>query len=327
MCNIFVKKAVQILNFGVKYYGNQKILGEWKMTAYITEFEDYLVHEKKVSDNTLESYKRDICQFIGFLEHDEQFESSLLATSASVSAYIEHLKELGKAASTLARNVASVRAYYKFLLREKLISYDPTANIKAGKIPKKEPEILSSDEITQLLNQPKCVDLKGYRDKAMLELLYATGIRVTELISLNIDDVSIELGYIKCRSGANKRIVPIHTVAADAISDYLSNSRKVMIIDPSETALFVNCNGNRLSRQGFWKIIKHYAAEAGIEKDITPHTLRHSFAMHLLENGADLRSIQEMMGHSDISSTQFYANMAKKRIKDVYSRSHPRARV
>lgn len=161
----------------------------------------------------------------------------------------------------------------------------------------------------------------------MLELLYATGIRVTELISLNIDDVSIELGYIKCRSGANKRIVPIHTVAADAISDYLSNSRKVMIIDPSETALFVNCNGNRLSRQGFWKIIKHYAAEAGIEKDITPHTLRHSFAMHLLENGADLRSIQEMMGHSDISSTQVYANMAKKRIKDVYSRSHPRARV
>ena len=294
------------------------------MTAYISEFEEYLMNEKKVSDNTLESYKRDICQFVGFLEH-ESFDSTLLATGASVSAYIDYLKALGKAASTLARNIASVRAYYKFLLHEKLISYDPTAEIKSGKIPKKEPEIMTGDEITLLLAQPKCVDLKGYRDKAMLELLYATGIRVTELISLNVDDVSIELGYIKCRSGAKDRIVPIHTVAADALGDYLLNARKVMIIDPSETALFVNCNGKRLSRQGFWKIIKYYTAAAGIEKDITPHTLRHSFAMHLLENGADLRSIQEMMGHSDISSTQVYANMAKKRIKDVYSRTHPRA--
>lgn len=294
------------------------------MTAYISEFEEYLMNEKKVSDNTLESYKRDIGQFVGFLEH-ESFDSTLLATGASVSAYIDYLKALGKAASTLARNIASVRAYYKFLLHEKLISYDPTAEIKSGKIPKKEPDIMTGDEITLLLAQPKCVDLKGYRDKAMLELLYATGIRVTELISLNVDDVSIELGYIKCRSGAKDRIVPIHTVAADALGDYLLNARKVMIIDPSETALFVNCNGKRLSRQGFWKIIKYYTAAAGIEKDITPHTLRHSFAMHLLENGADLRSIQEMMGHSDISSTQVYANMAKKRIKDVYSRTHPRA--
>lgn len=294
------------------------------MTAYISEFEEYLVNEKKVSDNTLESYKRDIGQFVGFLEH-ESFDSSLLATGAAVSAYIAYLKDLGKAASTLARNIASVRAYYKFLLHEKLISYDPTADIKFGKIPKKEPEIMTGDEITLLLAQPKCVDLKGYRDKAMLELLYATGIRVTELISLDVCDVSIELGYIKCRSAAKDRVVPIHTVAADALEDYLLNARKVMIIDPSETALFVNCNGKRLSRQGFWKIIKHYTAAAGIEKDITPHTLRHSFAMHLLENGADLRSIQEMMGHSDISSTQVYAAMAKKRIKDVYRRTHPRA--
>lgn len=294
------------------------------MTAYIREFENYLADEKKLSVNTLESYKRDISNFVVFLEH-ESFESSLFVTGALISEYMDYLKSLGKAASTLARNIASVRAYYKFLLHEKLISYDPTSDIKADKIPKKEPEILTGDEITLLLGQPKAVNFKGYRDKAMLELLYATGIRVTELISLDINDVNIELGYIRCRSGEKERVVPIHTAASDTLSDYLANARKVMIIDPCENALFVNCSGCRLSRQGFWKIIKHYTASAGIEKDITPHTLRHSFAMHLIENGADLRAVQEMMGHSDIVSTQFYANLAKKRIKDVYRRTHPRA--
>lgn len=294
------------------------------MTAYIEEFEEYLVNEKKVSANTLESYKRDIGGFVGFLEH-ESFESALLANSAVVSAYIGYLKNLGKAASTLARNIASVRAYYKFLLREELVSSDPTVELKADKIPKKAPEILSGEEITLLLSQPEGGDFKSVRDKAMLELLYATGIRVTELIMLDVEDVNLELGYIKCRNSGKNRVIPIHAVAAEALSDYLLNLRKVTIIEPSETALFVNCSGKRLSRQGFWKIIKYYTARAGIEKDITPHTLRHSFAMHLLENGADLHSIQEMMGHSDISSTQFYANLVRDNIKEVYSRAHPRA--
>ncbi len=294
------------------------------MTAYLSDFENYLINEKKASANTLESYRRDIGQFEGYLK-DIGAESVLLVTNTAIAGYIEHMKDIGKAASTVARTVASVRGFYRFLKSRSLISYDPTLDIKADKVEKKAPEILTGEEVDLLLDQPVCVDLKGYRDKAMLELLYATGIRVTELISLDLQDVNLELSYIKCKRSAKERIVPIHTVASDALRSYLENSRKVMIINPEEQALFVNCNGTRLTRQGFWKIIKAYTAMAGIKKDITPHTLRHSFAMHLLENGADLRSIQEMMGHSDISSTQVYANIAKMKLRDVYAKAHPRA--
>lgn len=294
------------------------------MTSYISEFGEYLVNEKLVSDNTLESYKRDITQYMDFLKK-KKYTRAAHAAGTAVSAYIKYLKSSGRAPSTCARNAASLRAYYKFLIHENIISYDPTSAIKLGRIPKKAPEIMTAEEVSLLLAQPKCVDLKGYRDKAMLELLYATGMRVTELISLNISDVSLELGYIKCTSAAKERIVPIHEVAADALSVYLEKARPAMINDMREPALFVNCSGKRISRQGFWKIIKYYTNAAGIDKVITPHTLRHSFAIHLLENGADLRSIQEMMGHCDISSTQVYANMANKRIKDVYASAHPRA--
>lgn len=294
------------------------------MTSYIDKFEKYLVEEKRVSANTLESYRRDINQYTEYLEQ-QKYDSVLLVTNSTIFEYIEQLKLMGKATSTIARTLASIRGFYRFLVKEKLMSYDPTSNLKSDRVEKKTPEILTGQEVELLLSQPKCSDLKGYRDKAMLELLYATGIRVTELISLNIMDVNLELGYIKCHTETKERMVPIHSVAADALGVYLSDARKVMIIDPDEQALFVNCNGKRLTRQGFWKIIKAYTAMADIKKDITPHTLRHSFAMHLIENGADLRSIQEMMGHSDISSTQVYANMAQNHLKDVYRRFHPRA--
>lgn len=330
MCNIFVKKAVQISDFVIKYksclfYDNDicKLEGN-EMNIYIKEFEDYLISEKRVSANTLESYKRDIVQYSEYLE-SEKIESVIFVTNATVVSYVEHVKKCGKAASTVARTVASIRAYYKFLVMKNIMSYDPTNNIKTDKVKKKMPEVLTSHEVDLLLDQPVCTDLKGFRDKAMLELLYATGIRVSELISLDISDVSLELSYIKCRNGARERIVPIHSVAIRALEAYLSEARRVMIIDSDEPALFVNCNGKRLTRQGFWKIIKLYASMAGINKDITPHMLRHSFAMHLIDNGADVRSVQEMMGHSDISSTQVYVHMAQNHIKDVYRKAHPRA--
>ena len=287
------------------------------------KFAEYMIAERHSSQSTVQSYVRDIRQYAEYSA--KNYIDIASATKQNVLSYVLYLQRCKKAPSSVTRAVAGIRMFYKYLMKLGISKDNPAYRLKLPKCDKKMPDILTVDEVDLLLSQPSGATFKGKRDKAMLELLYATGIRVTELISLNVDDVSIELGYIKCRSGAKDRIVPIHTVAADALGDYLLNARKVMIIDPSETALFVNCNGKRLSRQGFWKIIKYYTAAAGIEKDITPHTLRHSFAMHLLENGADLRSIQEMMGHSDISSTQVYANMAKKRIKDVYSRTHPRA--
>ena len=205
------------------------------------------------------------------------------------------------------------------------VEANPAKNIVLEKTKKKLPEILTSKEVLLLLDQPKCVDMKGYRDRAMLETLYATGIRVSELISLNIDDVNPGAGVIKCISKGKERFIPLYPAAITAINEYIQNVRGNMIADPNEQALFVNMNGERMSRQGFWKIIKYYTEKAGIEKDITPHTLRHSFAAHLLENGADIHAIQEMLGHSDISSTQIYAQLVKKQLKDVYNKAHPRA--
>jgi integrase/recombinase XerD len=211
------------------------------------------------------------------------------------------------------------------MYKNTLIDSDPTVDLDSPKVEKKLPQILSTHEVELLLDQPKCVDLKGYRDKAMLELLYATGIRVSELINLNLSEVNLELGFIKCNKGLRERVIPIGSIAVSALIEYLNKSRNLLIQKPDEKALFVNINGGRLTRQGFWKIIKQYKNQAKINKDITPHTLRHSFAAHLLENGADLRSIQEMLGHSDISSTQVYAQIAKNKIKEVYKKTHPRA--
>lgn len=289
----------------------------------VESFLDFLQKDKKLSDNTLQSYNRDIKLYCNYLEENDL--DPVKTSEDDLAEYLESLKENGKAVSTVSRNLASLRSFYQYLYRSKVVSEDPTVNLESPKIERKLPKVLTSEQVELLLEQPKCVDLKGYRDKAMLELVYATGIRVTELISLNISDVNIENGYIKCAGKTKERIIPIGTLAVSALKEYINKSRNILLKDENDQALFVNVNGHRLTRQGFWKIIKQYKTQANIDIDITPHTLRHSFAVHLLENGAELRAIQEMLGHSDISSTQVYAQIGQNRIKDVYMKSHPRA--
>ncbi|HOM02534.1 MAG TPA: site-specific tyrosine recombinase XerD [Acetivibrio sp.] len=294
------------------------------MEKLVLDFLDFLKNDKRLSLNTLQSYKRDIEQYITYLK-DMKVQNIANTNKTTVIAYLLHLQKKGRATSTISRNLASIRSFYQYLTKKGIISQDPTENLESPKVEKKLPQILSTKEVELLLEQPKCDDLKGYRDKAMLELLYATGIRVSELISLDLDDVNLEMQFIRCNKGSRERIIPIGSISVNALSEYLSKSRNLLIQRPDEKALFVNINGKRLTRQGFWKIIKQYKNQAKISKDITPHTLRHSFAAHLLENGADLRSIQKMLGHSDISSTQIYAQLAKNRIKEIYKKTHPRA--
>ncbi len=289
----------------------------------VENFLDFLQKDKKLSDNTLQSYNRDIKLYGNYLKSNNM--DMLKTSEEDIKAYLGSLKENGKAVSTVSRNLASLRSFYQYLHKTKVVSTDPTLNLESPKIERKPPKILTADQVELLLEQPKCVDLKGYRDKAMLELVYATGIRVTELISLNTDDVDLENGFIKCSNRTKQRIIPIGNLAVNALKEYMDKSRSVLLKDENDQALFVNINGQRLTRQGFWKIIKQYKTQANLDVDITPHTLRHSFAVHLLQNGAELRAIQEMLGHSDISSTQVYAQMEQNRIKDVYMKSHPRA--
>ncbi len=293
------------------------------MNTYIEDYASFMTNVRNKSANTVESYKRDITQYIAYLdEHGIETEA---ATKTTVLSYLLHLQKSGKASSTVSRTLASLRSFYVYLQRCGYVQNNPTSNLEAPHVEKKMPQILTGAEVEWLLNQPSDVDNKGMRDKAMLELLYATGIRVSELINLNISDVNMTMSFIRCRGGKKERIIPMGAAAHSALEKYLSDARPYMIRTETETALFVNMSGQRLSRQGFWKLIKHYRTEAGIQAEITPHTLRHSFAAHLLENGADLQSIQEMMGHADISSTQLYSRVVNSRIKDVYARSHPRA--
>ncbi len=294
------------------------------MEGHVEQFINFLERDKRLSLNTLQSYKRDIEQYTTYL-NEISVNNIINTNKTTVIAYLLNLQKKGRATSTISRNLASIRSYYQFLHKNKVIDNDPTTELESPKVEKKLPQILSTQEVELLLDQPKCLDLKGFRDKAMLELLYATGIRVSELISLNLSDINLELGFIKCNKGSRERSIPIGSISITAVHEYIEKSRNFLIQDSEEKALFVNVNGKRLTRQGFWKIIKHYKNQAQINKDITPHTLRHSFAAHLLENGADLRSIQEMLGHSDISSTQIYAQIAKNKIKEVYKKTHPRA--
>ncbi len=285
---------------------------------------EFLATTKKVSENTLISYKRDINNYITFLDAKKMRIESTNGTT--VLDYLMGLQKSGKSASTVSRNLASIRSMYRFLQNESIISVDPTAQLHSLKTEKKLPEVLTNEEIERLLAQPDISELKGCRDKAMLELLYATGMRVSEMIDLKISDVDMDIGYINCNHGTKLRVIPIYSIAKKAVKDYIDGARAYMIKGSGEDTLFVNCGGSKMTRQGFWKIIKQYAVSANISKDITPHTLRHSFATHLLENGADLKSIQEMLGHTDISSTQVYIQVVKKHIKDVYKNSHPRAK-
>ena len=247
------------------------------------------------------------------------------ATTETVQDYMNWMMGRGKSAASATRFLASIKSFYNFLMAQGDVPSNPARGVTAAKVERKYPEILTNREVELFLEQPQCVDAKGYRDHAMLELLYATGIRVSELIALNLSDLNLAAGFIRCASKGRERIIPMYHTAVKALQDYVKNIRPQLIADSSEQALFVNMNGERMSRQGFWKIIKHYQEMAGIQKEITPHTLRHSFAVHLLENGADLRSIQEMLGHADISSTQIYTHVVKRQLKDVYQKAHPRA--
>jgi integrase/recombinase XerD len=293
------------------------------MNEQIKLFLNFLQNDKKLSDNTLQSYKRDITQFESYVE-ENQIDYTKVGEK-EVKDYLDYLQEIGKKSSTVSRNLASIRSFYQYLVRTKKVLVDPTNNIQAPKIEKRVPSILTAKEVELLLDQPQNVDLKGIRDKAMLEFAYATGMRVTEIISLNIDDVNFEEAYVSCKTGIKQRNIPLGTMSLKALKEYTEEARPYLIKDESVKSLFVNINGKRLTRQGFWKIVKYYKEQAHITKEITPHVLRHSFATHLLQNGADLKAIQSMLGHSDISSTQVYMQFQDEGLKNVYRNAHPRA--
>jgi len=293
-------------------------------TDVLAQYREYLTTERAASENTMSSYMRDLRQLQDYL-HQEKGSTLSAVSEADLRAYIEHLREAGKSVSTIARNIASWKNFYQYLIQQNIIQENPARGLSAGKAEHKLPEILSNREVELLLQQPRATDAKGTRDKAMLELMYATGIRVSELIELNVSDVNLQTGSIGCYSKNRERFIPMYPYAVSILKDYLDHVRSSMISSEENEALFVNMSGERMSRQGFWKIIKYYQNKAKIKKDITPHMLRHSFAAHLLENGADLKSVQKMLGHSDISSTLFYTQLVPTSIRDVYQNSHPRA--
>ena len=294
------------------------------MLDLIQAYENYLKKVKQASVNTISSYMRDIRQFAVWLRDTTQMDV-IDVSQQNIAQYLAHLEEEGRTAATISRCVASLKNFYGHIVASGFLEKNPVYDIHVDRGEKKLPQILSSREIELLLAQPVCVDAKGYRDKAMLEVMYATGIRVTELINLDIDDVNLDVGIIKCNGAKKNRAIPLYPAALKALSAYVRDIRPGMVLSPAESALFVNVNGIRMSRQGFWKILKHYQSTAHIDKEITPHTLRHSFAVHLLENGADLGSLQELMGHSDISSTQLYTQMVNQKLKSVYEKCHPKA--
>ena len=295
------------------------------MDKQVDSFLEYIKINKKFSQNTLESYKRDIVQYQDYIKLNNLDYSKV--KTEDIKTYLQYLHDMNKKASTISRNLASIRLFYQYELRNNNIKENPTDGIQSPKIEKRVPSILTSQEVSLLLEQPKNVDLKGIRDKAMLEFAYATGMRVTEIISLNISDINIVEGFVTCKSvnKSKQRNIPLGKISLNALIEYIEKARPILIKSDKEHALFVNINGKRLTRQGFWKIIKYYKEQAHITKEITPHILRHSFATHLLQNGADLKSIQTMLGHSDISSTQVYMQFQDESIKNIYKNAHPRA--
>lgn len=293
------------------------------MQKEIDSFISYLHNVKQSSTNTQMSYQRDLKKFATFCE-DRGITSVSILKAQDLEAYVNVMGEEQFKPATVSRNIASLKAWVHFLQEEGILEEDISSTLKVPKIEKKVPEIMTMNEVGTLLDQPSSDNPKEIRDKAMLELLYATGIRVTELISLSLEDLNLQMNYITCKDGSKERMIPFGPKARMALLRYIESAREKMILDSKSNILFVNCSGKAMSRQGFWKLIKYYAKKAGITADITPHTLRHSFAAHLVENGADLKSVQEMLGHSDISTTQIYANMNHNHLREVYKRAHPR---
>lgn len=290
---------------------------------HLTGYEAWLAQEKRVAVNTLSSYLRDVRQFADWAgqEHLDITQMS----QDDIRFYAQHLERKGKSNATIVRSIAALKSFYTYLISIRAVQINPAKGFSPSRAERKLPAILSNHEVDLFLEQPDPSDSKGCRDKAMLELLYATGIRVSELISLDVQDLNLSASFLRCRGRSKERVVPLYKGAVRAMAAYINDVRPQLLENPGETALFVNMNGERMSRQGFWKSVKCYQDKAGIHKDITPHTLRHSFAAHLLENGADLKSIQEMLGHADISATQIYAQVINQKLRDVYVMAHPRA--
>ncbi|MFA5524261.1 MAG: site-specific tyrosine recombinase XerD [Tissierellales bacterium] len=295
------------------------------MDLNLLNFNGYLEEEKELSQNTIESYSRDLRQFYSYLKEND-LSDIISVNKTLIITYLMNLQKSGKSVSTISRNIASLRSFYQFLLNEGVVDKDPTINLQSPKQEKKLPSILTPKEVEILLEQPNIDSSKGVRDKAMLELLYASGIRVSELISLDLEDINLYMDYIiSSKDTSNERVIPIGKMAVSILGIYIDKHRSNFVKDKDEKSLFVNYHGKKLTRQGFWKIVRGYTSEAKINKNITPHTLRHSFAAHLLQNGADLKSVQEMLGHADISTTQVYTLITKNKIKEVYKKAHPRA--
>lgn len=290
---------------------------------YISGYEIWLAQEKRAAANTLSSYLRDVRQFGQWAEEERLTLTQV--NQEDIKRYAQHLEKKGKSNATVVRSVAALKSFYMYMMSIKAVQVNPAKGFTPNRVERKLPAILSNREVDLFLEQPDSSDAKGCRDKAMLELLYATGIRVSELISLDVQDLNLSASFLRCRGRSKERVVPLYKGAVRAVAAYVNDVRPQLLESPEETALFVNMNGERMSRQGFWKIVKCYQDKAGIHKDITPHTLRHSFAAHLLENGADLKSIQEMLGHADISATQIYAQVVNQKLRDVYAKAHPRA--
>lgn len=294
-----------------------------RMREIVIGYESYL-REQKLSENTLNSYLRDLEAFLNYLA-ENKIKNALNVKKITIDAYIEHMKDIGKANSTISRTTAALRKFYTYMQEKGKIENNPLYGVDVPKVKKKIPEALTTREIVKLLNQPKANDLKGIRDKAMLELLYATGIKVSELISLVVRDVDVKGGMLSCNTGKSERYIPIGKEATEALDNYIRKARPYMVKDTKVKNLFVNCSGTMLTRQGFWKILRFYAQSAGIKTEINSQTLRNSFAVHLLQNGADINAVSEMLGHNDVVTTRVYNQVLKNNIKKIYKKAHPRA--
>ncbi|MGJ9382440.1 site-specific tyrosine recombinase XerD [Salipaludibacillus sp. CF4.18] len=296
------------------------------MEKHLKAFIQFLIVEKGLATNSTKAYEKDLSTYLSFIENQAGIQSVEAIQKSTILQFLKHLKELGRASSSSTRMLSTIRSFHQFMQRESIISHDPTLHIESPRPDKNLPKVLSTSEVEMLLEAPDERTPLGMRNKAMLELLYATGIRVTELCTMKLADIHLHMGFIRCIGKGNKeRIIPLGQVASESLEKYLQTSRPKLSKKQDHDFLFVNHHGRSMSRQGFWKVLKQISKDARIEKELTPHTLRHSFATHLLENGADLRAVQEMLGHADISTTQIYTHVTKVRMKEVYSQYHPRA--